>query len=292
MTGDPDEDCISNKELHDMMKVMTELFNKNQASTTTTSPSTTSYSFLLSLPSYDGFDSNKYFAWEIEMDKNCGQHCICKRRKLKNVASALTNNALAWWKHLCESDKLPKTWNDVKILMRKTFIDSSPASNLNSEIHSLEEEATIASPIVHNILQEVKIKQEKEQLMNELDASIFDSPTCAEIKHLVHVTCATNELNLLSSLDTFGYIEYDVPCDLNIVEKRMFCQTHLSLLTRNNFHAIGTYDNGVFMLHRVYICSDLNPHSIMQQYDQVESDNNTNHITSSFSTLVFKKQVH
>jgi hypothetical protein len=42
---------------------MTELFTKNQASTTTTSPSTTSYSFLLSLPSYDGFDSNKYFAW-------------------------------------------------------------------------------------------------------------------------------------------------------------------------------------------------------------------------------------
>jgi hypothetical protein len=62
----------------------------------------------------------------------------------------------------------------VKILMRKTFVDSSPACNLSSEIHSLEEEATIASPIVHNILQEVEIKQEKEQVMNELDTSIFD----------------------------------------------------------------------------------------------------------------------
>jgi hypothetical protein len=71
----------------------------------------------------------------------------------------VVNNALAWWKHLCESDELPKTWNDVKILMRKSFADSSPASNLNFEIHSLEEEeATIASPIVHNILQEVEIK--------------------------------------------------------------------------------------------------------------------------------------
>jgi hypothetical protein len=40
----------------------------------------------------------------------------------------------------------------VKILMRKTFIDSSPTSNLNFEIHSLEEEETIASPIIHNIL--------------------------------------------------------------------------------------------------------------------------------------------
>jgi hypothetical protein len=45
----------------------------------------------------------------------------------------------------------------MKILMRKTFVNSSPASNLNFEIHSLEEEeATIASPIVHNILQEAR----------------------------------------------------------------------------------------------------------------------------------------
>jgi hypothetical protein len=95
MTGDLDEDCVSNKGLHDTMKVMIELLTKNQASTTTTSPSTTSYCILPSLPSYDGFDSNKYFAWEIGMDKFFGQHCICERRKLRNVASALMNNALA-----------------------------------------------------------------------------------------------------------------------------------------------------------------------------------------------------
>jgi hypothetical protein len=162
MTGDLDEDCISNKELHDFMKAMTQLFTKNQASTTTTSPSTISYCILSSLPSYDGFDSNKYFAWVIKMDEIFGQCHTCERRKLRSVASTLTNDALVWWKQLCESDKLPKTWNDEKILMRKTSVDSSPASNLNSEIHSLDEEATIASPIVHNILQEVEIKQEKE----------------------------------------------------------------------------------------------------------------------------------
>jgi hypothetical protein len=153
MAGDPDEDCVSNKELRNMMKVMIELLTKNQVSTTTTSPSTTSYCILPSLPSYDGFASNKYFAWEIGMDKNFGQRRICERRKLRNVASVLMNNTLAWWKHLCESDKLPKTWNAVKILMRNTFTDSSPTSNLKFEIHSLEEEEeTIASPIAHNIL--------------------------------------------------------------------------------------------------------------------------------------------
>jgi hypothetical protein len=46
-----------------------------------------------------GFDSNKYFAWEIGMEKKFGQRRICERRKLRHVASAyLTNNALSWWK--------------------------------------------------------------------------------------------------------------------------------------------------------------------------------------------------
>jgi hypothetical protein len=71
------------------------------------------------------------------MDKFFGQHHICERRKLRNIASALTNNELAWWKRLCQSEELPKTWNDVKILIRNFFVDSSPVSNLNFEIDSL-----------------------------------------------------------------------------------------------------------------------------------------------------------
>jgi hypothetical protein len=43
------------------------------------------------------------------MDKIFGQCLICERRKHRNVASAVTNNALAWWKYLCESDELHKT---------------------------------------------------------------------------------------------------------------------------------------------------------------------------------------
>jgi hypothetical protein len=81
---------------------------------------------------------------------------------------------------------------------------------------------------------------------------------------LIYVTSDTKELNSLSSLYTFGYIEYDVPYDLNTVKKRMFYQTNLPLLTRNNFYVIVSHDyNGVLMVHRVYIYSDLNPHSIM-----------------------------
>jgi hypothetical protein len=73
------------------------------------------------------------------MDKNFGQCRIWERRKVRNISSALTNNVSTWWKHLYESNELPKTWNNVKILMRKTSIDSSPVT----EIHSLGEEPTI-----------------------------------------------------------------------------------------------------------------------------------------------------
>jgi hypothetical protein len=92
----------------------------------------------------------------------------------------------------------------------------------------------------------------------QVPASIFDSLTCAENKLLIH-THATDELDLLSSLNILGYIEFHILCDLSSVEKMMFCQTELPLLKRNIFHAIGNYDSrGVFMVHRIYICSTLN----------------------------------
>jgi hypothetical protein len=129
------------------------------------------------------------------MDKIFEQHRICERRKLINVASALTNSALAWWKHLNESDKMPKTWNDVKILMRKTFVDSSRASNLNFEIHSLEEQPTIASPIVLNILQEVKIKQEKEIVESFEEMVILNVPCIIQDNNDHNAHILVNEWN-------------------------------------------------------------------------------------------------
>jgi hypothetical protein len=59
MTGNLDEDCINYTELHDMVKAMIKLLTKNQVSTYA---STTIYCILPSIPSYDGFDSDKYFA--------------------------------------------------------------------------------------------------------------------------------------------------------------------------------------------------------------------------------------
>jgi hypothetical protein len=95
MSGDPDEECVSYKEIHGMMKAMIDLFTKNQASSTTTSPSITSIYILPSLPSYDG-SRDDYDDWELAMDKRFAQCRMCDKRKIKNIVSSLTSYFLTW----------------------------------------------------------------------------------------------------------------------------------------------------------------------------------------------------
>jgi hypothetical protein len=129
------------------------------------------------------------------MDNFFGQHRICERRKPRNIASTLTNNALAWWKCLCESDELPKIRKDVKILVRKTFGDSSHASNLNFEIHSLYEQPTIASPIGANILHEVEIKQEMKIVGSFEEMVILNVPCLIQDDNDHNAHILANELD-------------------------------------------------------------------------------------------------
>ena len=50
---------------------------------------------------------------------------MCLRRKVKNVASVLRHSALSWWDSLDPSDKA-QTWNDMKLLMKETFVNPPP----------------------------------------------------------------------------------------------------------------------------------------------------------------------
>ena len=50
---------------------------------------------------------------------------MCPRRKVKNAASVLRHSALSWWESLDPFDK-PQTWNDMKLLMRETFVNPPP----------------------------------------------------------------------------------------------------------------------------------------------------------------------
>jgi hypothetical protein len=62
-----------------------------------------------------------------------------------------------------------------------------------------------------------------------------------------------DELKLLSSSNTLGYIEFDVLCNLNNLEEKLSFSTDFPWITKHTCHFIGRYNcKGEYMVHRVY----------------------------------------
>jgi hypothetical protein len=122
------------------------------------------------------------------------------------------------------------------------------------------------------------------QLSNQHDASNLESKIFAASKHIVTIENIKEEMKLVPSLNNLGYIEFIVLCNLNNLKEKLFMCNDLPLLSRNKFHAAGQYNyKGEYMIHRVYICSNLISPFNTQYYDKVEDCINANHTLSSFS---------
>ena len=103
------------------------------------------------LPTYDGIGADEYIEWEIAIDNIFATRFMCPRRKVQNAASVLRGTALTWWEILRPLDK-PQTWDDMKIVMRENFVNPSLAINSNDEVNHLEEESTVISLAMPNLL--------------------------------------------------------------------------------------------------------------------------------------------
>nr|BAI39806.1 hypothetical protein [Oryza sativa Indica Group] len=116
------------------------------------------------------------------------------------------------------------------------------------------------------------------QLVNE--HAISSVSFCADFKHVVHIANDVEERKLITSLNTFGYVQFDDFCELNNLEEKLFAKSYLPCPTNAIFYIFGEYnDRGIYLVHRVFICSDLEKHVI------------ANHTTSSFSSFDWMKQV-
>ena len=104
-------------------------------------------------PTYDGIGADGYMEWEIAIDNIFATRFMCPRRKVKNAVSVLRHSALSWWESLDPSDK-PQTWNDMKLLMRETFVNPPPVLTSYDEVHHLEEESVVIPPAMPNLLQD------------------------------------------------------------------------------------------------------------------------------------------
>jgi hypothetical protein len=124
--------------------------------------------------------------------------------------------------------------------------------------------------------------------LNEHDTFVLEPNTCAKNKNLLSIAVQKDELKLLYSLDTFGYIEFDTLCALTILEEK-FRFADLSRSSRCTFDFIGNKEE--YIVHRVYICSNLKSPFVVQQYDNFEAYNRYNHVMSKSLSFVIKQQV-
>jgi hypothetical protein len=68
----------------------------------------------------------------------------------------------------------------------------------------------------------------------ELCATTSISHASAERNHVMHVASKNNEIQLLSSLHTLGYIEFDDLCNLDCLEERLLAYGDLPWLCRHS----------------------------------------------------------
>jgi hypothetical protein len=114
----------------------------------------------------------------------------------------------------------------------------------------------------------------------------------AENKLVMHVSSRSDELHLLSSLHTLGYIEFEDLCNLDCLEERIFAHADLPWLSRHSYHVIGKYNNkGQYMVHRIYICTNLNSPFVVHDCDRLEGDHHTTTFPCSSRSFVLNKIV-
>ena len=131
-----------------------------------------------------------------------------------------------------------------------------------------------------------------QSLKNDHAICVLKSSTCDENRLVIYNASEVDELKLLSSLNTLGYIEFDVPCNLSSLEEKLYAYADLPWFSRHTYHFIGKYNcKGEYMVHRVYICSNLKSPYIVQKYDQPKDCNCYNLVMSSSPSFVIKKYV-
>ena len=87
------------------------------------------------------------------------------------------------------------------------------------------------------------------RFVKKTDSFVLDQNTCAENKKLLPIATEKDELKLLSSLNTLGYIEFDTLCALRNLKDKFVCAESPWLY---RCHFIGKYDfKGDYMVHPI-----------------------------------------
>ena len=96
----------------------------------------------------------------------------------------------------------------------------------------------------------------RQQLVNEHVTSVIEPNILAKKEHVICIANETEEINLLSSLNTWGYIEFDDLFELGNLENILFARSTIPCPSHVIFYIAGKYNNiGQFLVHRISISS-------------------------------------
>jgi hypothetical protein len=162
---------------------------------------------------------------------------MCERKKIKKATSVLTHSALSWWESLTPSNK-PQTWAHMKMLMRERFVSSNDVMPSNKlELPLLHDDCTSNSCDKKELCDDSSITY-MPQHEHKLKIVYSNPVNCGEIRTFNPITSVHDEPKLLSSLNTLGYIEFDVLCNLNNLEEKLSFSPDFPWLSKNTYHVI------------------------------------------------------
>nr|CAD39976.2 OSJNBa0032B23.8 [Oryza sativa Japonica Group] len=266
------------------------------------------------------YDSVAYIDWELAVDNEFDKYDFSEAQMIKAASNKFTSFALFWWSYVSNQ---PETWDEFKTMMRKRFVTSYYKCTLREKLEHLKQGDRTVREYIHEFkgVQNIQQKEEngvlekkgdeapavsEESLQEELcdNASLISMPQlvnehaissvylCADFKHVVHIANEVEEHELLSSLNTLGYVWFDDFCELENLKEKLFAKSDLPCPTNAISHIFGEYnDRGIYLGHRVYICSYLEPSVHVDKTSKLERNVTANKIISSLACFDWKKQV-
>jgi hypothetical protein len=96
----------------------------------------------------------------------------------------------------------------------------------------------------------------RHHLVNEHVTFDIEPNILAKKEHVICIANQIEELTLLYSLNTWGYIEFDDLCELSNLDNILFDRSTMPCPSHAIFYIAGKYNEiGQFLVHRVYILS-------------------------------------
>jgi len=130
-------------------------------------------------------------------------------------------------------------------------------STTHAMIEQIFVEPSLDFPLSQNVLFDVLCDKDDlhddipmPPMINDNAICALKSNTYAKNKYVIHNASDIDELQLLSSLNTLGYIEFDVLCNLSDLEEKLFVYADLPWFSRHTYYVICKYNNkGECMVH-------------------------------------------